>query len=175
MLASEAISSTTGYLLLKLADLANARMEQTLLPFRLRGRHLRVLAFVNDGELSQRDLCRQTGLDRTTMVAVVDELERHGYVRRDRSLSDRRKQFISITGDGRTTLSEALKAVRRTEEDFLASLGKDDRRHLRQLLSVLFTTHDPRCHPDGSPEPPAVKQGKGRPSEPTGKVRSTGE
>src|SRR5690554_4631320 len=119
MRAADAVSSTTGYLLLKLATLAEARMEQTLRPFRLRGRTLRVLAFVDGGEVSQRDLCRQTGLDRTTMVAVIDELERDGYVRRDRSLSDRRKQVIRITDDGRRVLGEALASLRRTEEEFL--------------------------------------------------------
>jgi DNA-binding MarR family transcriptional regulator len=153
MRASEAISSTTGYLLLKLAGLATARVEQTLLPFRLRGRDLRVLAFVSDGESSQRELCQRTGLDRTTMVAVIDELERNGYVRRDRSLSDRRKQLVSITTGGRTKLSEALQAVRRTEDDFLAPLRKDERHQFHQLLSQLYAAHDPRCQTDETPEP----------------------
>jgi DNA-binding MarR family transcriptional regulator len=145
MRAADAVSSTTGYLLLKLAALAEARMEQTLRPFRLRGRTLRVLAFVDGGEVSQRDLCRQTGLDRTTMVAVIDELERDGYVWRDRSASDRRKQVIRITDDGRRALGEALAAVRRAEEDFLAPLDPDGRRRLHGVLSALYAAHDPRC------------------------------
>jgi DNA-binding MarR family transcriptional regulator len=151
MSTSEAISSSTGYLLLKLAALASARVEQTLQPFGLRGRDLRVLAFVSDGESSQRELCQRTGLDRTTMVAVIDELERNRHVRRDRSLSDRRKQLISITASGRKTLSKALQAVRRTEDDFLASLGKDERRQFHQLLLQLHATHDPRCQSDEAP------------------------
>jgi DNA-binding MarR family transcriptional regulator len=153
MRAADAVSSTTGYLLLKLATLAEARMEQTLRPFRLRGRTLRVLAFVDGGEVSQRDLCRQTGLDRTTMVAVIDELERDGYVRRDRSLSDRRKQVIRITDDGRRVLGEALASLRRTEEEFLTPLNPDGRRQLHHLLSALFAAHDPRCQTDEAPEP----------------------
>ncbi|SCE77232.1 transcriptional regulator, MarR family [Micromonospora coriariae] len=153
MLTSEAISSTTGYLLLKLANLASVRMEQVLQPYRLRGRDLRVLAFVQDGEVSQRDLCRQTGLDRTTMVAVIDDLERNGYVRRDRSPSDRRRQVISVTADGHTALSEALKAVRRTEDNFLASLSEDERRQFHHQLSLLYTAHAPRCHTDETLEP----------------------
>jgi Transcriptional regulators len=155
MRAADAVSTTTGYLLLKLAVLAEARMEQTLRPFRLRGRTLRVLAFVDGGEVSQRDLCRQTGLDRTTMVAVVDELEADGYVRRDRSLSDRRKQVIRITDDGRRTLGEALAAVRHAEAEFLAPLGDDGRDRLHRLLSALFDAHDPRCRTDEAPEPGA--------------------
>jgi DNA-binding MarR family transcriptional regulator len=151
MSTSEAISSSAGYLLLKLAGLATAQVEQTLQPFGLRGRDLRVLAFVSDGEASQRELCQRTGLDRTTMVAVIDELEHNGYLRRDRSLSDRRKQLISITASGRTTLSKALQAVRRTEDDFLASLGKDGRRQFHQLLFQLYTAHDPRCQTDEAP------------------------
>ncbi|WP_433315465.1 MarR family winged helix-turn-helix transcriptional regulator [Micromonospora sp. CA-269861] len=153
MRSSETISSATGYLLLKLANLASVRMEEVLLPFRLRGRDMRVLAFVQDGELSQRDLCQETGLDRTTMVAVIDELERNGYVRRERSLSDRRKQLISVTTEGRTILTEALTAMRRAEDDFLAALGEDERRQLHRQLSVLYAAHDPRCHTDEMLEP----------------------
>ncbi|RAO21082.1 hypothetical protein MED15_02279 [Micromonospora noduli] len=153
MRSSETIASATGYLLLKLANLASTRMEEALLPFRLRGRDLRVLAFVEDGELSQRDLCERTGLDRTTMVAVIDEIERNGYVRRERSPSDRRKQFINVTADGRTILSEALTAMRLTEDDFLAPLGEDDQRQLHRQLSLLYAAHDPRCHTDETPDP----------------------
>lgn len=54
------------------------------------------------------------------MVPVIDELERDGYVRRDRNQADRRKQLISITEEGRRALGEALVAVRRAEEEFLA-------------------------------------------------------
>ncbi|WP_430499738.1 MarR family winged helix-turn-helix transcriptional regulator [Micromonospora trifolii] len=153
MRSSETLSSATGYLLMKLANLASVWMEEVLLPLRLRGRDLRVLAFVQDGELSQRDLCQQTGLDRTTMVAVIDELERNGYVRRERSLSDRRKQVISVTTDGRAVLSEALTAMRRTEDDFLAPLGEDERHQLHRQLSLLYAAHDPRCHADETLEP----------------------
>ena len=148
MRAADVVSSATGYLLLKLATAAEARLEQTLRPFRLRGRTLRVLAFVDGGAVSQRDLCRQTGLDRTTMVGVIDELEQNGYVRRDRSPSDRRKQVITITEDGRHVLGEALAALRRTEEEFLAPLPPDDRGRLHHLLSALFAAHDPRCQTD---------------------------
>ncbi|MBM0274624.1 MarR family winged helix-turn-helix transcriptional regulator [Micromonospora tarensis] len=152
MRSSETISSATGYLLLRLANLASARMEEALLPFRLRGRDLRVLAFVQDGELSQRDLSQQTGLDRTTMVAVIDGLERNGYVRRERSPTDRRKQLISVTTDGRTVLSEALTALRWAEDGFLAPLGEDERRQLHRQLSLLYAAHDPRCQTDDTSE-----------------------
>ncbi|MFI6065123.1 MarR family winged helix-turn-helix transcriptional regulator [Micromonospora sp. NPDC051227] len=173
MRSSETISSATGYLLLKLANLASARMEEALLPFRLRGRDLRVLAFVQDGELSQRDLCEQTGLDRTTMVAVIDELERNGYVRRERSPSDRRKQLISVTTDGRAILSKALTAMRRTEDDFLAPLGEDDRRQLHRQLSVLYAAHDPRCHTDETPDPRLLPGGVGGTHHSEGPTRPT--
>ncbi|WP_433128858.1 MarR family winged helix-turn-helix transcriptional regulator [Micromonospora sp. CA-240977] len=156
MRSSDTISSATGYLLLRLANLAGARIEQALLPFRLRGRDLRVLAFVEGEELSQRDLCQRTGLDRTTMVAVIDELERSGHVRRERSSSDRRKQLISVTADGRAILSEALAVLRRTEADFLAPLAEDERRQLHRQLSVLFAAHDPRCQTDETGEPGAA-------------------
>ena len=49
-------------------------------------------------------------LDRTTMVALIDELEQAGLVRRRTHPDDRRKNAVELTPAGRDTLRDTLRA-----------------------------------------------------------------
>ena len=83
--------------------------------------------------LSQQALAASVGLDKTTMVATVDELAAAGHVERRPDPADRRVRLVAVTDTGRATLVRARAVVRRTEHDLLADLG-DDRDVLRGLL-----------------------------------------
>jgi DNA-binding MarR family transcriptional regulator len=145
---TDRIDTHTGYLLVKLGVSAGARFERSLAPLGLRSRHVRVLEVIRGEGLSQRDLCRLTGMDRTTMVAVVDELERLGHVRRERSLSDRRKQVVTITESGIAAFTEAAARLTAAEQDLLAPLSRQERDQLHRLVSHLFTPQDADCAPE---------------------------
>jgi DNA-binding MarR family transcriptional regulator len=144
------IDSSTGHLVIRLGEAARSAMDREMRPLGgLAGRDVRVLAFARGGSLSQRDLCRLTGLDRTTMVAVTDKLEHLGLVRRERSTADRRKQVITMTAEGLRVLDEALTRLARTEASFLTPLDPDEQRQLNALLSRVFAAQDPTCESDG--------------------------
>lgn len=83
--------------------------------------------------LAQQSLAASVGLDKTTMVATVDELEHAGLVARRPDPSDRRVRLVAVTEAGAATLGRAHDVVRRTEDELLADLG-DDRATLRRLL-----------------------------------------
>ncbi len=91
------------------------------------------------GPLSQQSLGAKQGIDRTTMVAVVDELERAGYVERRRDPSDRRAYSLQATAKGRRVLARAGEATEQAEAEFLAPLPPGDRRRLKQLLRALVS------------------------------------
>src|SRR5690349_8578256 len=87
----ELLGTRLGYLLkhtqLRLAEHAGP----ALAPFGLDARELAVLAVLAAGRpLSQLEAARRLGVDRTTMVALVDTLEGKGLVERRRSEEDRR-------------------------------------------------------------------------------------
>ncbi|MQA77762.1 MAG: MarR family transcriptional regulator [Streptosporangiales bacterium] len=145
--AADRITSATGFLLFRVGDAARAVIERTLEPWGMRGKDLRALAFVCDEIVSQQDLCRLTGMDRTTMVAVVDGLERLGYAQRNRSPVDRRKHVISPTPLGRTAHHDAMTALLRAETAFLAPLDETERDVLNGALLKLYAAHDPTCAP----------------------------
>ncbi|MHA6628857.1 MarR family winged helix-turn-helix transcriptional regulator [Pseudonocardia sichuanensis] len=145
MSTSAWISAATGYLMFRVGDAARDRIEQELAQWGLAGKELRVLAFAHEGACSQQDLTRLTGMDRTTMVAVVDKLERLGYARRERSAADRRKYVVAVTGAGADALGAAAARLAAAEAEFLAPLDADERRQLNGFLVRLHAAHDPAC------------------------------
>ena len=60
----------------------------------------------NEGA-SQTDLVRTTGIDRSTLADLVNRLETQGYVRRERSPTDARVNFVFLTSLGRETVINA--------------------------------------------------------------------
>ncbi|MEU1883134.1 MarR family transcriptional regulator [Streptosporangium sp. NPDC020072] len=139
--AERRISSATGYLLLRLGGLVRDRVEDELRRWGITGKELRVMSLAGDREASQRDLCGLSGLDRTTMVAVIDKLERLGYARRARSAADRRKQLVLLTEEGRQAVEEAVTRMTEVEADFLSPLDPAERELLNEMVARLYTVH----------------------------------
>jgi DNA-binding MarR family transcriptional regulator len=102
---------------------------------------LTVLA--SEGSLAQGELARRQGIDRTTMVAVVDELEGLGAVQRRRAERDRRAYALELTPVGRQLLARARRDVVLVEDRFLAPLPPGERQRLRELLRRLVEAQDP--------------------------------
>jgi DNA-binding MarR family transcriptional regulator len=96
-----------------------------------------VLATAMSGEYTQTDLARLIGLDKTTMVVTVDELEAAGLAERHPSRSDRRAHIIAVTANGRRKVREADAVLARVREDVLASLPDDEREVFLRALGRL--------------------------------------
>ncbi len=158
--AAQQISSATGYMLLRLGDLARSRIESELRRWEITGKELRVLSYAHGQELSQRDLCGLSGMDRTTMVAVVDKLERLGYARRARSDADRRKHLVVLTDRGRQVVEEALAHMAEVEAGFLAPLEAAERRQLNDMIVRLYAVHAPAGE-EARDEEPHAPEGRG--------------
>src|SRR5689334_7205576 len=63
-----------------------------------------VRAAAASGERTQTELARTVGLDKTTMVVTLDELEAAGLAARRPSPTDRRARVIAVTKAGRRRL-----------------------------------------------------------------------
>ena len=61
--------------------------------------HLRQL-WQEDG-LAQVDLSRRIGIETASSTAVIDQLEKLGFIRRNRDSADRRRIIVHLTGSGR--------------------------------------------------------------------------
>lgn len=131
-------SSRLGYLF-KHAQQRMAELNAAALaPYRINGRELAVLLVLSDHEPpSQQQAADRLGVDRTTMVALLDALEAKGLVTRRPQAGDRRRNVVELTPRGVTTLREAAAASDEAERVLLAALTGEEARQLRTLLQSI--------------------------------------
>jgi DNA-binding MarR family transcriptional regulator len=82
----------------------------------------------------QQELGSALGIDRSTMVALVDQLEAAQLARRRPSATDRRAREVAITPKGRRRLEKARGLISQVEDEVLAGLTAAERRELVGLL-----------------------------------------
>lgn len=133
------LAGNTGFLIGKVHERARDRFEQALAPLGLRVRHYGALAALDElGPVTQSALGERLRVDRSTMVAVVDELEVAGRVLRRRDPQDRRAYRLELTADGQAVLRRAVAVVGQVLDDVLAPLTQRQRRDLHGTLEVLL-------------------------------------
>jgi DNA-binding MarR family transcriptional regulator len=88
--------------------------------------------------VSQADLAATLGSDRATMMALVDRLEERGFVARQRSAQDRRRQELSLTERGRSVLADAMRAIAAHERRFTTRFSPAE---LKALIEALSRIH----------------------------------
>ncbi len=133
-----AIAHHTGLLIYKLAQFMQEELDRALETIGMKTRHYAVLSAVNyKGPMSQQAVGSKLNIDRATMVAIVDHLERLHLLERRRNANDRRLYDLTVTASGQATVLEAEQAVREVEERLFAPLGDQGRSTLHGLLSQL--------------------------------------
>jgi len=135
---SEALASRLGYLLKHAQQRLVLAAEPVMAEFGIDGRELAVLTVLAaDYPLSQHEAAERLGVDRTTMVALVDDLEAKGLVERHRSLEDRRKNIVQLTEAGEHCLDGAGRLRDNVEREFLAPLGDKLGEQFLRALQIL--------------------------------------
>lgn len=130
-----------GYLLKHARERLGELTSAALAPYGLAGRELAVLLVLASGEpASQQEAAQRLGVDRTTMVALIDALEDKGLVSRHPHAEDRRKNVVELTPAGRDTLSSATRASDDAERQFLAPLSESAAQQLKDALLALVTS-----------------------------------
>jgi MarR family transcriptional regulator, organic hydroperoxide resistance regulator len=118
--------------------ITNAHNE-ALAPFSLSLRTFAVLAMIGAGAArSQLEIAQSVGLDKTTLVATIDDLEHRTLVVRAPDPSDRRARNVAITPQGRALLEQAAGAVRATEERIAAAMPAGEAERVKSSLIALI-------------------------------------
>jgi DNA-binding MarR family transcriptional regulator len=136
-----------GYLLkhvqLRFSELGAAALG----PVGINGREAAVLrAIDNPHPLAQGEIARRMGIDRTTMVALIDDLQARGFVRRRQDPGDRRKNVVELTDVGQDITRQAAKAGQQVEQTFLSPLSAEEAEQFKKTLRALL------YHPPADPE-----------------------
>ncbi len=104
----------------------------------VRGYHFRLLAALDqDGPASQADLGRATGIDRSDVVAAVNDLVERGLARREPDPTDGRRNTVTITRRGTATLVRLDAVLDDVQAAVLAPLTPSERATVVRLLTKL--------------------------------------
>jgi DNA-binding MarR family transcriptional regulator len=127
---------SAGFLLSKAADQIERRFAAALRPYEITPRQYGVLASIaHQGPQSQQQLGERLGIDRTSMVNIIDSLEDTKLVMRVRDKEDRRRYAITLSDKGDSLIRDTLMSVdEEIHRSYLTVLeaGED-----AQLLEIL--------------------------------------
>lgn len=127
-------------LLLRMAHVrARDLFSAALKPLGLKSYHYGALLVLRaKGPCSQRQLSEEMATDKSTMVRLVDDLERAGLITRTPVPADRRTHAITLTDTGRDMLRQADAVMEKTHDELLEGFSYAERQTLQDLL-IRFT------------------------------------
>lgn len=138
------VAQLPTWLINRASVLGNRLLREGFAAAGLHGYKYRLLAALEEfGPASQAALGRRSMIDRSDVVAAIDDLVDRGLVKRARDPRDGRRNVITITRAGTAKLRQLDLVVTSVQDELLAPLSSADRRELVRLLSRVVE-HEPR-------------------------------
>jgi DNA-binding MarR family transcriptional regulator len=139
---SESLMGRVGFLLNKSAQKVREVYEEVLRPLNLTGKHYGILTVLEEkGVISQQEIGKCVYVDRTTVVGLLDDLEKLGLVERKDHPTDRRSHAIVLTAKGKEILPKAHQLGQGVQKRFLECLSIRDQKELVRILRQLVLAH----------------------------------
>jgi MarR family transcriptional regulator, lower aerobic nicotinate degradation pathway regulator len=127
-----------GYLLARLGESSRRRFREALDADGLHPRDFGVMTMVEAHPgMTQQQLHEKTGIDPSSMVAVIDELEAAGLAERRAHPEDRRARRIFLTEHGSKTLEHVRALAAELGKELFAPLSAQELKTLHGLLRKL--------------------------------------
>jgi DNA-binding MarR family transcriptional regulator len=133
----EALTSDLCWLLSRASHALTTEFTAALEGSGISPREHAVLATAMTGAHTQTELARMVGLDKTTMVVTVDDLEAQGLAERLPSSNDRRVRVIAVTRAGEKKVRQAEAILERVQDDVLGVLSAEQRKVFVDALGQL--------------------------------------
>jgi DNA-binding MarR family transcriptional regulator len=131
----KALIRHTGFLLSRMGMVAQKQFAERIASIGLSPRMWGALNVLEaEGAITQHALCQGVGMDPSSMVATIDELEAKGLVERRQHPSDRRAHALHVTQAGTDVLARGRELARSAQQELLAPLDKEERQQLHDLL-----------------------------------------
>jgi MarR family transcriptional regulator, lower aerobic nicotinate degradation pathway regulator len=140
--APSRLSTLPSWLMTQTAMHAHRLATEGFAAVNARGYHYRLLATLDEyGPASQATLGRRSGIHFSDIVAAINELAERQLVERAPDPTDRRRNVITITRDGRRQLRRLDKQLTKVQDELLAPLAPDERDQLTRLLARVLDHH----------------------------------
>ena len=134
----ECLIRYTGFLIAKVHQRLWVQFQHVFQKYGIDGPAVGILTLLLElGSMSQQQLGRHLRVDRTTMVKLVDALEKQGLACRKDHPDDRRVYLVEITEKGRDCAQRVQKEGEAMERALLAQFSEDERKTIRRALVTL--------------------------------------
>lgn len=131
----EKLDQLIGYNMKRVYILVQNDFRQVLTDDDISPRMFSVLSMsVESHGITQSEVARQLGIERSGLVSIIDDMERRGLLRRMPVEGDRRAQALHPSEEGRAVYKRALSAVFEHEERFFSVLSQQERELLLGML-----------------------------------------
>ena len=99
--------------------------------------------------ISQQELSAKLGIHPSRLVAILDELERRGFVQRKPNQGDRRQYALYLSEEGKQALDQIGQIAHQHQEALCAGLTHGERETLAELLQKIVKQQGltPGVHP----------------------------
>lgn len=126
---------------IRLAHVAVYRhFMETFAELDLTQKQVSVLWLIDDHpDIAQADLGRRLRIDRATVMAIINRLQKRGYVQRGQSKVDGRRQTLNLTKDGKRALEAARTAIQEHERWLKSRFSEQE---IDTLLFLLRKVHE---------------------------------
>jgi DNA-binding MarR family transcriptional regulator len=164
--ADGGLSQSVTHLLHRVLQLALDYHAEASGPKGLTQRQYTVLAAAGAADgVSQSDLVRATGIDRSTLADLVARMISKGLLERERSATDARANTVRLSEAGRAALTEGGKPAAKSDERLLDLLPPKKRESFLKTLSTLAAAADAGAVPAKAPKAKEdkVKTAKAKP------------
>jgi MarR family transcriptional regulator, lower aerobic nicotinate degradation pathway regulator len=136
------LNQKPSWLISQISTHAHRLLTDRLAAARARGYHFRLLAALEEfGPASQASLGRRTEMDRSDVVAAINELVAQKLAERATDQNDRRRNIITITAKGRAHLRRLDTLLADAQDELLAPLSPGERQALVGMLTRLLDYH----------------------------------
>jgi DNA-binding MarR family transcriptional regulator len=126
--------------ILKTASVARLAITRRLEPEGVTAQQynvLRILGGAGEAGLPTLAIAERLVEEAPGMTRLIDRLESHGWVRRERSAEDRRQVVCRITGEGAGLLKRLAPRVHQLDEEFERTLSPEEAERLTELLEKI--------------------------------------
>jgi len=136
-----------SYLASQVSKYGRRQLELALAEHGMSLVHHAVLSALDDfGPQSQQQLADSLDLDKSHLVARIDQLVDGGMVTRNQDPTDRRRNQIALSPAGKSLVDTLRPIGRKSQEAFLRMLSPAERRTLTSLLYRVLDANDADRH-----------------------------
>ena len=144
-LAEIEVTEFAGQLFFRLWRASHSRVAEELAAIDLTPAQFAILNFLRAREGAiQQEIGSAMGIDPSTMVALIDQLERAGLANRRARPTDRRAREIVLTAKGHRMLERGRQVAMEVENEVLRGLSAAERARLLALMRRALSSAPPQ-------------------------------